>query len=262
VKAISINSAFAFATAMLVTAALHEMGHGLAAQALGFAPKIYGFYENNPTGTPAQSLIVLAAGPLASLLLGVVFMAWYRRATPRYGYGRLLLFWFAWLGIMLFVNYLIVTPFMAPGDTAQIADILHWPLAARYAVSLAGVAMLIALLRPAAEAMFALAPASISLESGRNRRRFIMRGFYLPLLAGVVLTAPAGIGTNPFYVFLGLMGTLGNIDLIAMSLFRARAANVPVRSPGARMRIEPLAIVLWAAVVAFYVAFLPHGLPV
>lgn len=261
-RAYFVNSAFAFSIAMLITATLHEAGHGFAAQALGFAPRIYAFYENNPTGTAAQNLIILAAGPLASLLVGAICLTWYRRTSPRYGFERLLLFWFAWLGIMEFVNYVIVTPWLSAGDTAQIADILHWPVAARYALALAGIAMLVLLLRPAAQTMLAAAPQDMPLETPRERRRFILRGFYLPLIAGVALTAAAGIGSNPYIVALGLFGTFGNIDVIAMALFRAHDAAVPARKPGAPLRVEPAAVALWVASVLFYVLFLRHGLPV
>ena len=62
-RTLSINSALAFASAELVTAALHEAGHGLAAQAFGFSPHIYAFYENNPSGNARETLTILAAGP-------------------------------------------------------------------------------------------------------------------------------------------------------------------------------------------------------
>lgn len=247
---------------MLATAVLHETGHGLAAQGLGFSPKIYAFYENNPAGTPAQNLVILAAGPIASLLIGSLCLIWYKMTEARYNFGRLLLFWFAWLGIMEFVNYIIVTPWLTAGDTAQIADILNLSIAARYGVALIGIAILIILLRPAAETMLALAPADFPLESGAERRRFIMRGFYLPLLAGTALTALGGIGTNPVNVMLGLLGTLGNIDVIATALFRAHDARVRQRFPSSPPRVEPVALLLYLATVAFYIAFLPRGLPV
>jgi hypothetical protein len=262
VKAFSVNSALAFAIAMLVTAAIHETGHGLAAQSLGFFPKIYAFYEDNPAGTAAQNLIILAAGPLTSLLVGLLCMAVLYRTTPRYSFWRLLLFWFAWLGIMEFVNYLIVTPWLTMGDTAQIANILHWPTAARYGIALVGIAFLIVLSKPAAATMFSLAPSGVPLQSGSERRRYIMRGFYLPLLAGTVLTALGGIGTNPLNLALGLLGTLGNIDVIALALYRVKDARVQETLSAAPLRVEPAALLLFAVVVAFYDVFLPRGLPV
>ena len=260
---LSINSALAFASAELITAALHETGHGLTAQALGFSPHIYAFYENNPSGNARETLTILAAGPITSLVLGAIFWAWYRRAKPRYSYGRLLLLWLALLGVMEFVNYVIVTPWLAGGDTARIADVMHWPMTARYGLTAIGVVLVVLLGRPAANAMLAIAPRSIAIGSPQARRRFIMRGFYLPLLAGVVLTALAGIGTQPLYAFYGLLGTLGNIDIVSA----ARYANgVPPsdeeRGPDAMLRIEPAALVSYMALVLVYILEFSHGVPV
>jgi len=257
-----VNSALTFAFAELSTAALHETGHGLMAQSLGFSPKIYAFYEDNPTGTIHQSLAILAAGPVASLILGLLFRAWYRSGEPRYSLGRLLLFWMSWLGIMQFVNYLIVTPWLTAGDTAQIADLLHVPVWGRYLVAAFGMVALFILTRPAAHDMLALAPQSEALDTPRDRRRFIVRSFYLPLFAGTLLTAPGGIGGLPTIVFYGMLGTIGNIDVIAFSLYRTGDEFVRKNAPGEAVRIEPITVVLYLIMVALYIFVLARGLPV
>jgi hypothetical protein len=260
--AFSINSALAFASAELMTIAFHETGHGLVAQALGFKPHIYAFYENNPTGSTQQSLLILAGGPLASVILGLLFMLWYRKDEARYTFGRLLLFWLAWLGIMEFVNYLIVTPWLGPGDTAQFADLLGWSVATRYAIACVGIVLLIALTGPAARTMFAVAPADVPLDTPADRRRYIIRGFYLPLIGGTVLTAFGGIGGPIAVTGLGMLGTFGNIDVVAFALFRTAGPTVARRSAGAPLRIEPTAIALYAALVLLYVFVIARGLPV
>ena len=258
-----VNSTLAFACAQLLGSALHEAGHGIAAQLLGFSPRIYAFFEDNPTGTPAQTLLILAAGPVTSLVLGAAFFAWYRLSKPHYTFGRLLLFWLAVLSGMTFVNYLIVTPFLAAGDTAQFADILGWPVLARYAVAAVGVLFVLALSRPAATAMLGVAPASIETDSVGARRRFILHGFYLPLLAGLVLTAVAGIGGRPINVFYGLLGTLGNIDIVVAALYaRVAEPSEGARSPDAPLRIAPAGIALYLALVATYIFAFSRGVPV
>ena len=262
-RALFVNSALAFAAAELLTAALHEAGHGLAAQLLGFSPRIYGFYENNPSGDARATLIILAAGPIVSLVLGVVFWAWYRRSKPRYSYGRLLVLWLALTGVMEFVNYLIVTPWLAAGDTAQFADVLGWPTIARYGIMAVGVALVLMLARPAADAAFALAPRSIALDTPRVRRRFIMGSLYLPLLAGLALTALAGIGVRPLYVIYGLLGTLGNIDIAVAALYaKGRPPNDDERGADAPVRIEPVAIALYATLILLYVFAFSRGVPI
>jgi hypothetical protein len=264
-RAFFVNSALAFATAQLLTAALHETCHGLVAQALGFAPKIYAFYEDNPTGTPVQSAAILAAGPLGSLVLGGLFRLWYSRGKATYGFWRLLLFWLAWLGIMEFVNYLFVTPWLTLGDTAKLADIFGAPLWSRYAVAVLGAGLVFLLAPFAAADMFAVAPAGTPLDEPGARRKYIVRSFYLPLLVGVVLTGLGGIGGRPEFVFFGLLGTLGNIDLVAASLYvRWPIVTPPLAEPAAtaQPRIEPAGIALYVAVVLFYILVLSHGMPV
>jgi len=260
-RAFFVNSALAFAAAQLLSAALHETGHGLAAQMLGFSPKIYGFYEDNPTGTPGQSLIILAAGPCTSLVLGCLFLLWFRRGEPRYTFGRLFLFWMAWVGIMSFVNYVLVTPWLTAGDTAKIADILNWPTWFRYALTAASVVAVVLVASPAARDMFAVTPQTFPLATHAERRRVILRGFYLPLIAGVVLLAPAGIGGNPAAVLLGMFGAFGSIDVIAAA-FRTNPAPWPSRGPDGPLRIEPAAIAAYVVMVAAYVFVCSHGLPV
>jgi hypothetical protein len=257
------NSAVAFAAAQLLAAALHEAGHGLAAQAFGFSPHIYAFYEDNPSGNAAQTLTILAAGPLTSLLLGAGCALWYSRSRPHYSFGRLFLLWVALLGVTTFVNYLLVTPFLAAGDTAQFADVLGWPGWARYAMSAAGVVMLIALARPAARAMVGVAPVTTALDSPGDRKRFIIFGFYLPLVAGVVLTALAGIGGRPLNIAYGLLGTFGTIDIVVAAMYaRGAAPSALERATDAPLRIEPAAIVTYVALVALYVFGFSHGVPV
>lgn len=262
-RAIFVNSTLAFASAQLIDAALHETGHGVAAQLLGFSPHIYAFFENNPTGDARQTLTILAAGPLVSLLVGAAFWAWYSRSKPRYSFGRLLLLWLALLGVMTFVNYLIVTPWLAAGDTAQFADVLRWPVSARYGIAAIGVALVLVLARPAARAMFDVAPQQVELDSPRARRRFIIGAFYLPLIGGVALTAVAGLGTPPIAVAYGLLGTVGNIDIVVAAMYaRGTAPREGERVPDAPLRIEPAAILLYAALVLVYVLAFSRGVPV
>ena len=261
--AFGINSAFAFASAELLTAALHEAGHGLVAQRLGFSPHIYAFYERNPDGTAAQHLMILAAGPLTSLVLGALFLITFARGAAHYSFPRLLLLWLGWLGVLEFVNYLIVTPWLPAGDTGQFANILGLSTAARYAVAALGIALVFLLARPAAKTMLAVAPLEIVHDSPVERRRYVRNGFYFPLLAGVALTALGGLGSSPAYVGLGLLGTLGNIDIVSAALGAAsRTLPTRERAPDAALRIEPLGVALFAALVIWYVTVLAHGMPI
>ncbi len=101
----------------------------------------------------------------------------------------------------------------------------------------------------------------LSSVRGVAQRAYVMRGFYLPLIAGVALLAPAGIGGNLSIVALGLLAAFGNIDIIAATLYRRPD---PPREHGvdARLRLEPAAIGAYLAMVALYVFVFSRGMPV
>jgi len=257
------NAALAFASATMMTVAIHEAAHGLVAQWLGFSPKIYPFFENNPTGTPHQDILIAAGGPVGSLLTGVVFAWFYWRGRATYGFWRVLLCWLAFLGIIEFVNYLIVTPWLAAGDTAVICDRLGLGIVARYVIAAVGIAILIALGAWAAQMMYACAPGSVALAERRQRVRYISRYFYLPAFAGLALVALAAIGGHPLYIFYGLLGAFGSIDIAGVALGATRRPpRRRAEGDDAPDRIAPAAVAVYLILLCFYVVVLVRGVPV
>jgi len=261
--ALAVNSGLAFACATLIAAALHEASHGLVAQALGFAPKIYAFVEDNPHGTALQDILILAGGPVGSLVLGVVFAWLYSRGRAGYSFGRFLLCWLAFCCITEFVNYLIITPWLTAGDTAVIADRLGWGLAPRYVVAVVGIVLLLAMRGWAARMMYAVAPPSSALDTPRERRDYIVFAFYLPAFVGLSLVALAGLGAPPIYVFYGTLAAFGSIDVVGVAMGAVRSPLQGTKQGGsARVRVEPLGIALYIALFLFYVFALTRGVGV
>lgn len=110
-----IQSAVAYATALLITVTLHEFGHAMAAWLYGFHPTVYGLHEQDIAASPVRVAVIAAAGPLVSLVLGMVFLAVQKRMRGQ-GFPRYLTLWLGLLGIAVFVGYLITPPFYARGD--------------------------------------------------------------------------------------------------------------------------------------------------
>jgi hypothetical protein len=259
---IALNSGLAFASATLITTALHEASHGFVAKALGFSPKIYPFFEDNPRGTTSQDILILAGGPVGSLVFGIAFAWMYYRGSTKYSFGRFLLCWLALLGVIEFVNYLIVTPWLSGGDTAVIADRLGWQAAPRYAVAAVGLVALFVLALPAARMMAAAAPAGTPLETPRERRRWLSLAFYIPAFAGIVLVAPATLGIKPEFALYGLLAAFGSTDIVGVSFGAARAPT----ATGERRRDDPIRIswggvALYAGLLIVYTRILVYGLP-
>lgn len=114
-----IQSAVAYATASVITVTLHEFGHALAARLYGFHPTVYGLHEEDVAASPVRIAVIAAAGPVVSLLLGLVFLAIQKRMRGQ-GFPRYLTLWLGLLGIAVFMGYLITPPFYKSGDVYKV----------------------------------------------------------------------------------------------------------------------------------------------
>ena len=73
---LTANATISFVLASMVNSLLHESAHAVAGLALGLTPTISPYSVNfQPEGTPTQEVITAAAGPVFSLVLGLVLMA-------------------------------------------------------------------------------------------------------------------------------------------------------------------------------------------
>lgn len=114
-----VQSAVAYGSAALITVTLHEFAHGAAAVLFGLRPTVYGLHEEDVAGAGGQAAVIAAAGPVASLVLGLVFFAVHKRLRGQ-GFGRYLTFWMGLLGIALCMGYLLTPPFYKAGDVYKV----------------------------------------------------------------------------------------------------------------------------------------------
>jgi hypothetical protein len=125
-RTLTANSTLAYVIAAIVNALLHESAHAVAALALGLTPTISPFsVEIAEQPTDGQQIIVAAAGPVFSLVMGLVVMV----VARRWGSGvvRLFWMWLPFMGVMNFVGYCFIAPFAQAGDTGQVLALLRVP---------------------------------------------------------------------------------------------------------------------------------------
>src|SRR5438105_12433323 len=154
-----VNSAVAFAIALLLMITVHEFAHALAGLALGLRPMVF---PNQVTygvaGTTGQQLVTAVMGPLVSLVVGVALLAAVR--TVR-GFWGLLLFWFATLSVQECTGYLMTGPFFAAGDIGQALHLLSAPVWAGALVLVVGALGTVALGRIATRRLMAMTSAGV-----------------------------------------------------------------------------------------------------
>lgn len=143
-KYVLINSTFAFVSAFFISTGVHELGHFISYLIFGANPTLYHNYVYTPDQQLSMhvSIISALAGPLSSLLQGIIFGA----VVSRGGEGKifhLLYLWLSLLGFINFVGYLMMTPLSTAGDTGKVAELLQVGYVYRILTAAAGFAILI-----------------------------------------------------------------------------------------------------------------------
>jgi hypothetical protein len=260
-----IPLAVTYAIAQLAEVFLHEASHAVTARALGYQPAIGQFVENNPaTGSSAHEAIIAAAGPIGSVVTGLVFMAIYRRSIRRQSFGNLLLMWMAMTGLVGGIGYLSVMPILADGDTATVARILGIPMVLQIVIAVGSVVALYFLTRPLSTMYLDTLPPETPLDTPRDRAKNVTR-LWIPFVLGFLLLFPAAIGGDLLIIFYGLFGTWGpGMALVGFMTLGARRPYEPSESSpsGSPWHTPIWGYLLYAAVVLFYLLVLRPGLPV
>ena len=140
-----------YTAAFLCTTLVHELGHATVSKLLVGQPVLYNTSVNNlnehlPVG---HQVGIALAGPLLSLVQGLVFLAWawHRRGAGDAALWRLYLGVF---GIINFLGYLLIGPLVPYGDIGQVEALWHWPTWATLGLAvIAGVGVQFAVARTA-----------------------------------------------------------------------------------------------------------------
>ena len=232
------GSALAFAAAYVLTTAIHELAHALAAAVFGLHPVWHGDTTPHLTGTAAQETLVALAGPVYSIVSGTAILALSSRAR---GYPGLLLTWLGLLSVAGFFGYLLSGPFATRGDIADALRLQHAPPWVGWLGFVAGLVGLLSLARVAAVRLAALAPSDWSAG-----RALWYTGLGAVLIAVPLLVA-GGIPVGPPLIAQLVIMTL---TVLLSRMFQAQAR------PGARAAPPGLIVAAWVFVVLGLVEWL------
>ena len=117
-----IHSVLIFVSAFVSNTLIHEGAHAVVAKVAGLHPVLHHNYVSTPDKESASTLVKIlipAAGPLMSLLQGIIFLIVLRRTDQK----SLLTLFYLWLSVMGFINfvgYLMLTPVVPYGDTGRV----------------------------------------------------------------------------------------------------------------------------------------------
>jgi hypothetical protein len=165
-----------FATAYTIVIIVHEAAHALTARGLGLDATLFHFWVNIDSANQAtvgQKAAFGVAGPVSSLVVGLVAWLAYRRAGR---WAAMPLLYLAAHGVSNFFGNLMSAAFI--GDFSNVTVWIGLPMGARYALTFIG----------------ALVTVSVMFAAGRE----LARRTPTPASRGAVALAvvlPAAIGT-------------------------------------------------------------------
>jgi hypothetical protein len=188
-KNLILNSTLLFSIATVATMTLHEGGHFMAAVFFHAKEVVlyhnYTSYKMEELSLTAQ-LLTVAAGPLFSLLLGIVFNILCSIYSKRNLLFLFLLYMSAF-GYIAFGGYLMIAPLFANGDTGFIFNALHFPMWLIIIIALGGVAFMLYRMKRLSRYFVELATEEI-IKDKAQRRAFFNTLIKFPLYFGIMIT--------------------------------------------------------------------------
>ena len=202
---LAVNSILLFTITGIIELTLHEGGHFVAALSLGqHATLFHNYVRYNDEATSLdQRIFFAAAGPVVSLLIGIVCHLWLRRNSMN-PFCRLFLWYLATAGYAGFFGYLMIAPFFIYGDTGFVLAALGSPMVLTIIIAAAGFGMLYLVMRLLARHLVDLMPEMVATDIP-ERQRWIRALIIFPLLTGTPLVTLLNL---PVPTFLSLLAPI------------------------------------------------------
>jgi len=209
-----LHSILIFVLSFILNTTIHEGAHAVMAKITGLHPVLYHNYVSSSEGESASTLVKIltpAAGPLMSLLQGIIFLFFLRRRSQK----SLITLFYLWMSVMGFINiggYLMLTPLVPYGDTGKVFALLNTPQWLKWVIALGGLIGLIRMISSFTPDFENQVPGNIPDQNfvpGKLANVLIA----LPVLVGCVLTSLLSLpvptfisiiypATSPFIAFM------------------------------------------------------------
>jgi hypothetical protein len=188
-KYVILNSTILFCVANILEMTLHEFGHFFASimvDAKGISIH-HNYVSNIDQGLPLKSILLIkAAGPLVSLIIGIVFHRVISKQKER-DLNFLFNLYMAVFGYIGIFGYLMISPVFTGGDTGYICWALKFPLALTITIAISGAITLYLLIRNLMKYFVEMGTREI-IEKKETRIPFIHSLILVPVILGMMVT--------------------------------------------------------------------------
>lgn len=186
-RLILVNLISIIVVAFGLTTFLHEFAHAITARLFGVNSTLFHTYvsfDNSITST-SQELFILSSGPLISFFQAILFLTLLRKKN-KIDFIGLFYLWMGIIGMVVFLGYMMMGPFIPYGDTGKIYTILATPTYISFslaALAMVGIILFFRKLTP----LFIDFLFNLRALSEFEKSKFFLIFFILPLLVGTII---------------------------------------------------------------------------
>jgi hypothetical protein len=210
---LGIHSILIFVLSFILNTIIHEGAHAVMGKVFGLTPVLHHNYvsSNSETASHLAQIMVPAAGPVMSLIQGIIFLFFLRTREKK----TLLSLFYLWLSVMGFINiggYLFMTPIFAYGDTGKVFNLLGTPLWLQWVVAVSALIALVKIILNFTPDFENQVPAEVAGDNyvpGRLANLLILQPVLFGSIATTLLALPVPSflsllypTTSPFILFM------------------------------------------------------------
>ncbi len=186
-KILLLNLIAVFVAGFALTTFLHEIAHAITAKMVNTEPVLFHSYVSyDSLATPAMhQLYIAAAGPLFSLLQALIFIRLLHTKT-KIDFVAFLYLWMSIIGMVVFLGYIMMGPFVSYGDTGKIYTILAVPEYISLALAATALICIIYFFRKLTLVIGHFI-FQLKTETGYENKKAISLFFVFPLLIGTLI---------------------------------------------------------------------------
>lgn len=188
-KLVTLNSALLYIAAFLLTTIIHELAHAIVGAMNDSDPVMHHNYVEHLSPdhlTSGQQILIALAGPITSLIQGLIVGYLYLRSS-RERLIDLFLLWLAVLGSTNFLGYLMTGPFFRSGDIGKVYDLADTPAWVQIALAITGAGMLLFIAYKLTEPFLRFSFDQAWVADGKSRKNFSFHILILPWIIGSVV---------------------------------------------------------------------------
>lgn len=185
---ITVNSITLYVIAFLLTTIVHELAHAFAGLLYNGEPVLHHNYVEHLTDhlSIRQQVIIALAGPIASLIQGIIAGIVYFKSKRR-GLIELFILWFFILGMFNFLGYLMTGPMFQSGDIGKVHLLLNIPLLIQILIACVGAAILLIVAYKLTTPFLEFSYEEAWTNSIKSRKSFSFHILIMPWIIGSML---------------------------------------------------------------------------